>query len=294
MVTFNTGTTPGLAHNDGDAYGQDEADISDQHYGNGLAWMESIASAASFLDTLQPDIITFQEIFHPGECAQIPVEFHPGFICETWQGGDPTVAQMILGDGYQIACHLEKPDKCAAVKKSFGSFPGCDGDLCLDFLDGVQINNCGGGSRVGRGLIELADGGELTLVSYHGTSGLLPDDWNCRIAQIDQIFVDFDGEPAANGERNLIAGDLNTDPYRAIIDLSATRWLNFVGEDMPFWFISDAGQNATPTYNGFNIDHVISDTFTGSCVAPGITAGEPAVHPNVYFDHTPVVCTVKP
>ena len=69
----------------------------------------------------------FQEIFHPGECAAIPVEFHAGFYCETYADGDPTVAQAILGPGYQVACNLGKPDKCAAVRTALGTFRGCAG-----------------------------------------------------------------------------------------------------------------------------------------------------------------------
>jgi hypothetical protein len=104
----------------------------------------------------------------------------------------------------------------------------------------------------------------------------------------------MDGEPAANGTRNIILGDFNTDPHRAaLLDKSARRWLDFVGDDQDFHFISESGLGATPTYAGsLNIDHVISDAFVGSCVVPGITENEPAVLPTVYFDHRPIVCTL--
>lgn len=296
VVTFNTGTTPGLAHgSDGDAYGQDQADLSDEHYGNGLAWQVHVDQTAAFFAELQPDIVAFQELFHSPDCLTIPPAAHPGFVCETWQPGDPTVVEQIMGPGYQIACHLGRPDKCVAVRQRFGRIVGCDEDLCLDGLDGVPIPDCGGGSRVGRGVIEQPDGEPLTVVSLHGTSGLLPEDWICREQQIEQIFVDFDGQPAVNGRRNLVLGDLNTDPYRAVIDPSAARWLDFVGPDRDFWFISEAGPMATPTYNGlFNIDHVISDHFMGraECIVPGITPGEDPVLNSVYFDHRPIICTV--
>jgi hypothetical protein len=296
VVTFNTGTNNGLPHDsDGDDYGNDEADLSDEYYGDGLAWVPAIDGTAAFFAALQPEVVVFQELFWSGDCPDIPPEYHAGFACENWQPGDPSVVQLVLGDGYQVACHLEKPDKCAAVRKDFGGFAGCDEDLCLDHLDGAEIEDCGGGSRVGRGVIELVDGGSFTLVNYHGTSGILPADMACRVDQIEQIFVDLDGQPAVSGEVNLVMGDFNTDPYRAFIDLSAARWLDFVGqpdEDLPFWFVTDAGPNATPTYNLFNIDHVVSDAFTGTCVAPGVTAGEPAVLDTVYFDHVPQVCDI--
>lgn len=294
VVTFNTGTTLDLDHgSDGDGYGNNEADLSDQYYGDGLAWQANVDQTAAFFAALQPDVVVFQEIFYSGDCPKIPPSAYPGFVCETWQPGDPTVVELVMGSDYQIACNLGRPDKCTAVRKEFGTIVGCDQDLCLDGLDGVPIDGCGGGSRVGRALIELPDGQQFTLATVHGTSGLLPDDWNCREAQVEQIFQDFDGEPAANGRRNLVMGDLNTDPYRAVIDPSADRWLDFVGDGEDFWFISEAGLTATPTYQGlFNIDHVISDHFVGTCEVPGVTPGVPPVLNSVYFDHHPIVCTV--
>jgi len=285
-VTFNVG---------GHANGQD--DVADEHYGNGLAWIPAVEQTTAYLAALSPEVIVFQEVFHAPDCAEIPEEFHSGYICETWQPGDPTVAQMILGDGYQVACHLGKPDKCAAVKTSFGSFAGCDEDFCLEGLDGGQVEDCGGGSRVGRGVIELVDGGELTIVNFHGTSGFLPDDQLCRVAQVEQVFIDLldeNGEPGANGNRNLVLGDFNTDPARAVLlDFSAARWNDFVGDDHPFHFITDVGPDVLPTYaNTINIDHQVSDSFVGSCSHPGITPGEDAVVDFSYYDHVPAVCTL--
>ena len=106
-VTYNVGTNPGLAHNadPNDGYTQTQADISDDWYGNGLAWLPAIDAATLFFAALEPDVVAFQEIFFSEECAQIPATFHPGFACETWQPGDPTVAQLVLGPSYQIACN---------------------------------------------------------------------------------------------------------------------------------------------------------------------------------------------
>ena len=96
----------------------------------------------------------------------------------------------------------------------------------------------------------------------------------------------------ADGARNLVMGDLNTDPGRlAETDASAARLRDFVGPGLPFEFISDVGPEATPTYGGaLNIDHVMSDVFTGSCVSPGAPGGPPPVTGAVYFDHLPVIC----
>ena len=296
-VTFNTGTTEGLAHDDppDDGYGSTQAAISDMYYGDGLAWLPAVEAARRFLADVQPDVIGFQEIFHAGDCAIIPASAHEGFYCETWASGDPTVANAILGAGYQVACHLEKPDKCLGVRRAFGTIRGCDADLCLDGLDGGEVTGCGSGSRVGRAVIDLAGGGELTVVNFHGSSGITIDDMACRVRQIEQVFVDLgDGAPAASGSVNVILGDFNTDPGRiADGDTSAARILDFVGDGHAFHFVTAVGNRAQPTYAGIvNIDHVISDAFEGRCWAAGITEGHPPVTDAVYFDHVPIVCAM--
>ncbi len=289
VVSFNSGTTEGMAHDDApdDGYTSEHATTSDRWYGDGLAWDRAITETTDFFAELDPDVVVFQEIFHSDLCTDIPADQHLDFVCQDWQPGDLTVAQTVLGDGWQVMCQLGKDDKCAAVKRSFGQFRGCDSDFCLEGLDGAVNEGCGGGSRLGRGVVELAVGGEFTLVNVHGNSGLTGDDEACRAAQVEQVFVDMDGEPAANGERNIVLGDLNTDPGRwADFDASAARWMDFVGGDSAFGWVTEIGPDAPPTYASVaNIDHVASDTWTGDCEHPQFLDA-------VYFDHRPAVCTL--
>lgn len=295
VVTFNTGTSEGLGHDarPDDGYGEAEAALSDAWYGDGLAWMPVVEDTQRFLAEVSPDIIAFQEIFYSEECADIPEDARAGFICEDWEAGDPTVAQLVLGGGYQVVCHFGKSDKCAAVKRSFGSFRGCDYGFCLEGLDGARVDGCGKGSRVGRGVIDLADGGSITLVSVHGSSGVTPEDRDCRAKQFEQVFVDLDGEPAANGERNLIMGDLNMDPVRMADGAGAQEWNEHVGDGKRFHHISDVSADGPGSYaNLFNIDHVASDAFEGSCWVAGLTEGHPKVSDVLYFDHKPIVCGI--
>ena len=103
------------------------------------------------------------------------------------------------------------------------------------------------------------------------------------------------GRPRSGPDAKRPGFGFNTDPYRVpvMIDPSAARWLDFVGMDKPFWFVTEAGVDATPTYaGGLNIDHIVSDSFDGECEVPGITQGVGAVYENVYFDHKPHVCVV--
>ena len=300
VMTFNTGTSEqngGLR--DDDDYTEWHAAQSDEFYGDGLAWVPAVEKAGEFIAAVAPDIVVFQEIFYSEECVDVPEGSRTDFVCNDWQTGEPTVAQVITGAGYQVMCHWEKHDKCAAVKRAFGSFRGCDSDFCLDGMEGYRVETCGSGSRIGRGIIDLSGGGTITLVNVHGTSGFKQDEMQCRVWQFQQVFEDFgdgSGLPAASGEHNLIMGDFNTDPGRAVsFDLSAAKLVEHVGPDKDLKFLTEVGEYATPTYAGIgNIDHVISDAFTGSCWAAGVSEGHDSVIDAAYFDHTPIVCTMKP
>lgn len=298
VVTFNTGGGAGGEADHPDGFTEVEADFSDEHYGNGLAWVPAIEATRAFFAETAPDVVAFQEIFHPEECELVPEEARAGFVCETWAAGDPFVTQMVLGDAYQVACNLEKSDKCIAVRRAFGRIVGCDADVCMDFLGGGRVDGCGGGSRIGQANIELLKQGEptgqiITVVSVHGSSGFTIDDMACRERQFDQVWIDLldgTGMPAARGSLNVVLGDFNTDPARARrIDSSARRLLELV-EMFGYEFISEVGLDAPGSYGGaVDIDHVLSDAFEGTCTIPGVTEGARVYEPR-YFDHAPIVC----
>lgn len=298
VVTFNVGTTERLPHDDppDDGYTSEQAAISDEHYGDGLAWPPAIEAARRFFSQVRPDLVGLQEILGADRCAAVPEELRAGFVCEAWAPGDPAVAQKVLGPGYQIACHRGKPDKCLAVRRAFGTIRGCDGDLCLDHLDGFPDAVCGRGGRVGRGIVDLAAGGTLTVVHLHATSGMKPRDEACRVAQVEQVFVDLgDGAPGASGETNVVLGDLNTDPgLLRESSPSARRWGDFVGDGKRFRFISQIGPDAPRGYRDrVDIDHVIADAFAGRCWIAGVQGRPPVLDEALYFDHRPVVCTLE-
>ena len=297
VITFNTGTTEGVARPGAtEGYTPAHAAVSDEWYGDGLAWTPAVEAARAWFALQDADVVVFQEIFWTGECPSIPPEARRDFVCERWSPGDPTVAQAVLGEGWQVACHPGKPDKCAAVSRAFGVFRGCADDLCLEGLEGFRVEGCGSGARVARGVIERTDGGTLTLVSVHSSSGMSAQDQACRVRQVEQVFLDLGaGGPGVSGAPNLVMGDFNTDPGRlADADPSAGRWTDFVGDGHDFHFVTAVGWDAPGSYAGFlDIDHVVSDTFDGACRIAGLTEGHPAVLEEPYFDHRPVVCQVR-
>jgi hypothetical protein len=115
------------------------------------------------------------------------------------------------------------------------------------------------------------------VVNVHGSSGFTESDMQCRVKQFEAAF-------SLLGDRNLLLGDLNTDPGRSTeFDPSAAVFADGVTGELQF--ISDVGPDAVPTYVVYNIDHVVSDAFDGAC-------HDEVVTDIVYFDHRPQVCAL--
>lgn len=288
VMTFNVGSGASPPSSENLGFGPAESDISDEWFGNGLAFATVVEQTRQYIAEAQPDIVAFQEIFWSGECPNIPDELRAGFVCDTWQLGDPTVANLILGPDWHVACHPGKPDKCIGVRSDFGRIVGCDEALCLDGLEGEAIENCGRGARVAATTIALASGEALRVVNVHGNSGFSEDDTRCRTAQVDQIFVGSPESPALIRDvPTIVLGDLNTDPGRLTgSDASAARWAGLPGE-MGFSFLTEVGPDVEPTYVLLNIDHVLARGAEGTC-----EAGGPATEA-VHFDHVPIECELS-
>ena len=297
VVTVNTGTAPEQAHDreTDDGYTGATAEVADTWYGNGLAFPPMIDALAAWMAREDPDIIAFQEVFDASLCVDIPPEHHAPFICDGWEAGDASVpARVVAGVGadFQFACHASKTDACLAINTRIGRFRDCADTECHHVLTGSPIDGCGGRVRVARAMVDLVDGGSLALINIHGTSGLDADDQTCRVAQIAQIFDLTDASGAAAiADRNIILGDFNTDPARMSgADRSADAWLDAVASG-EFAFVTPLGDDAPGSYAGFfDIDHVVSDAYAGSCDAAGLTGDLPAVTEMVYFDHLPIRC----
>jgi len=271
VVTMNSGTTPGQdfgANTDG--YGEDQASASDAWYGDGLAWEAAVVATEAFFTDTAPQVVGFQEVFDTGGCDEVPDEARDGFVCSTWTAGDPTVAERVLGSGFEVVCHPGHPDKCVGVSQDVGGIAP---------MAGVAAEGCGSGARVAYSDLELADG-PLRVIHVHGTSGLSDDDIACRLAQVAQV-------EQALGERNLVLGDLNTDPARfAGYDASAAAWTELADRAGLRWH-TELGDDAEPTYSGVaNIDHVLTDWAEGRCEARPF-------YDQVYFDHVPLVCSLS-
>jgi len=294
VVTWNTGSGGLGSAADPDGWTAEASAIGDEHYGNGLAWKPAMTRATEVLQDLDADLVAFQEIFDPATgCGEVPAEAREGFVCEDWQPGDPSVAQQVLGEGWQVACFPGKPDKCLAVRTAWGTFEDCDADRCDEALQGREIDGCGSGSRMGAGRIQTTEGA-LPVVGLHGTSGVSADDQACRVQQVEAVF---DGDDPLIGDAGIVLGDLNTDPGRqADADPSAATWIAAT-EDTPWSFATSIDPDAPPTYLAVpvvSIDHILTaDLRVDGCQAVGIDDA-PFTFPELaLWDHRPMACTVS-
>ncbi len=297
-LTFNAGTTTHLPHGDAeDGYTDEDAAIAADQYSNNLSWNPAEAGLAAFLADEQPEVAIFQELFFDPWCEEIEVDPDLDFVCQEYAADGPLQIERLLGDDYQVACAVGHPDNCVGVLRSFATLRGCPAEgACLEGLEGLAPpDGCTSGARVGGVVLDLPDGRAFTVVDIHASAGLSEDDMACRVAQFFQLFEDRgDGEPVASGEINLVAGDINTDPFAlAAADPSAEYWTGFVGEGLPFGYLSSSGDEGPATHvTGLRIDQVISDGLSGECEVVG-TGGAPGpLLDAVYWDHTPVLCQV--
>ena len=194
-----------------------------------------------------------------------------------------------------MACAPGHPDNCVGVLRTFGALRGCPGEgPCLEGLDGLPPpSGCTSGARVGGVPVDLEDGRSITVVVVHASAGLSQDDMDCRVEQFAQVFEDRgDGSPAASGEVNLVAGDINTDPFVLVdADPSAAYWAGFVGEGRPFDYLSARDEDGPATHvTGLRIDHVIAEGLTGDCEVIGEGGAPGPLLDAVYWDHAPVLC----
>lgn len=303
VMTFNCGTTDGLDHDrgedegQGDGYTSEMARITDEFYENSLSWNPAEAALTSFLSMKQVDIVVFQEMYFDPWCETIEVDPQLDFVCRDYTPQRPLQVERLLGAGYQVACADGQEDNCIAVSSDFASLRGCPANApCIGGLEGMgPPSGCSNGARISRIELDLVDDDrDIVVVNVHGTSGINPEDQDCRADQFSQIFEDRgDGTPAANGDVNLVMGDLNTDPFLVgDAEPSSAMWNRFVGPAKPFDYISSSDLDGPPTYAGlFRIDHVASDAIRGECVVAG-EHGESPIWNTVYWDHNPVICDV--
>jgi hypothetical protein len=131
----------------------------------------------------------------------------------------------------------------------------------------------------------------VTVVNAH----LQNSSVECRERALRQVFEDIDGHPPlASGERILLLGDFNLDPFGSD-DASTRLWHRYVdmpGKGKPFWYHSGPAERQPPhpTVSVFllgskTVDFVVSNFAYGTCVTLGETPGTTRLDGGRGMDH---------
>lgn len=270
-----------------------------QHYNWGLCFKEVEQNIATNIHKLKPDIIAFQELTTPANCLSWQEE-NPNKVCYQLQEQSSILqVRRILGEDYTIACEPRHQHDCIGVRKELGFIQGCPlGGYCDDLgLYDQQPDKCNDMFTVSAFDINV-HGYPIRVINAHPS----PRQKTCRINALTQIFEGTaEREPFANGERNLIMGDFNMDPFRSS-DASVKIWEKYVGlpgSALPFHYHSGPAEH-WPPYDTFVygpirrvLDFVTSDFAQGTCQVLGMSPDTERIDGGKGMDHKAFYCSLS-
>jgi Endonuclease/Exonuclease/phosphatase family len=250
----------------------------------------------------KPDVIFIQEIFNDA-CTYIPEtnvlvnNFNPR-LCSS-PSSTTTLSHILGAPGvrYNYYCTVRElvasqyinGYECIAVKvgspivltgQGYQIHPACENNP-------NTATNYLGRDTGALFLYASLNGKPLNLGSVHLTGTNKPD---CRKIQIDKIKADPQNHPRPR----IIAGDFNTEPFNDSTLGGIAFRDDFTSNGFGYWasvaptygtIIDDAHQS-TAYYVGYSpaLDHVISDSFTGSCSRGGNFNGTDHVWTRCYLN----------
>jgi len=270
------------------------------HYSWGLCYQDVEQRLAESFRKLQPDIIALQEVTHPSQCEGWE-EKNPSKVCYNFQMREPAYqVRRLLGDEYTIACEPRNHRDCVGVHTKAGFIQGCPlGGYCEDVgSSDAPLSQCDAGFTVFAVTI-VVHGQPIRVINGHPPNRNVD---TCRTHAIRQIFESYKGHPPlASGERNLIMGDLNMDPFR-FSDTTTELWEQYVGlpgSSLPFSHHSGPAER-WPPYDTIVVgpyrrvlDFVASDFAVGTCQVLGVSPGTQRIDGGKGTDHRAVYCTLE-
>jgi len=227
---------------------------------------------------LQPDIIALQELTDQAQCEEFTEKTPQKECYRFWKKEPPDQARRLVGSDYTIVCDSRNRYECIAVSTSSGVIEGCGvGELCdQKIATDVPQAGCDTGFTASS-VNAILHGQVITIVNAHLQSTSI----SCREWSLRQIFESVEGRlPLASGERVLLLGDFNLDPFRSS-DASTYLWCNYVGmpgDGKPFWYHSGPVKRQPPyrTFSGpligpSTVDFSVSNFAYGTSVTLGET-----------------------
>ena len=241
---------------------------------------------------LQPDVIALQELTDPAQCKEF-VERDSRKVCYRFQERRPFYqVRRLVGPDYTIVCDSRNRYECIAIHTRVGTIEGCElGEFCEGgAVTDVPQPGCDTGFTVSSAVV-VVHGQRVTVVNAH----LQNSSVECREWALRQVFEDIDGRlPLASGERILLLGDFNLDPFKSD-DASVRLWRRYVGmpgEGKPFWYHSGPAERQPPhpTVSVYflrskTVDFVVSNFAYGTCVTLGETPDTTRLDAGRGMDH---------
>lgn len=251
---------------------------------------ERIASA---LATMQPDIVSLQELVSPAQCDELGSEPDATKVChQEHRASEPAQVRRLLGPAYSIVCDSRSGFECVAIHKDAGRFEDCEvGALCFTADTADTLADCDEGFTVSAATVVLVEGRRLRLVNGHPPSG---DAIECRRQQIERALVGPDAL-APSDLPTLVAGDFNLDPF-VESDASTDLWKQLVGSGRRFAYHSGPAEHEPPYVTSFSVlggktfDHVVSDFATGRCETLGEAPDSVRLDSGSGTDHRALRC----
>ena len=263
-----------------------------RRYLNNLCYNDVEEQIALGIARLRPDVIALQELTDPAQCEGF-VERNLVKVCYRFRERVPFYqVRRLVGPDYTIVCDSRNHYECVAVHVDVGTIEGCElGKLCIG---GAAIDvpdpDCDAGFTVSS-VITVLHGQRVNIVNAH----LQSTSTKCREWALQQVFEGTtDHSPLASGERVLLLGDFNLDPFRQN-DTSVQLWRKYVGmfgENKQFWYHSGPAERQPPhlTVSVFllrskTVDFVVSNFAYGTCVTLGETPGTTRLDGGRGMDH---------
>ncbi|MGQ9585288.1 MAG: hypothetical protein ACUVXG_07800 [Anaerolineae bacterium] len=245
-----------------------------------LCYAEVEKRIALGINSLRPDVVALQEVTDPKQCERF-TEKNPAKVCYDHLNQEPLhQIRRLVGSDYTIVCDSRNHYECVAVRKGVGRIEGCgQGELCMGV---VTIDSPGPGCDAGftvSGLDAVLNGQRVRILNAHLNSG----NADCREWTLRQIFEGVnDQSPMVIGQRVLLLGDFNFDPFRQE-DKSTELWERYVGmpsQGKPFWYHSGPVEAmppfptwSVPLLRPKTLDFVVSNFASGTLVTLGEAPG---------------------
>jgi endonuclease/exonuclease/phosphatase family metal-dependent hydrolase len=239
---------------------------------------------------IDPDMVALQETFPDDRCTD-GMRRDPYRVCYDGGTGVPPGQQcerLLPPTIYDVRWTQLDHGKyeCTGIKKSKATVT-LSYDVDSTFI--CTTNDTG----ALRTEVTWSGGGDAEVINGHLVGPTSGND-ECRRQQVSNMFENAAGAGPPN---SIIAGDMNTDPYRPAglgcsWEQSGQEWTNRMGTHGYDYHSTDeftgiACSTGAPDYT---LDHVVSNAYEGSCVV--LDGAPPRLDGGEGMDHYALQCTL--